>query len=317
MIKKYILGLDIGGTKIEAALFDSKKLNYIRGAKFETPLSPEDFLRCTRTEITALLGKDKLQSIGIGAPGELDLAKGIVLRAINTPAIKGMNLVKKFKDMFNVEVYLDNDVHALALGEALAGEGRDYNSVFAITIGTGVGGGFVYSRGSTSTVQRNRISLRPQEPKEASSRIFEGSTYSATEVGHMIIAAEGAQCICGNRGCLEEYISARAIRRLSGMTPLELERRAKEENPRALFTWSRIGFYLGIGLANIVNLFNPDVILIGGGISKAHKYFLSNAEKIMRNYSISPLSKKKTKIAIIKTPFAGARGAAALAIKSK
>jgi len=300
MKNKYILGIDIGGTKVEAALFNSK-LKFIRGDKIPTPLDPQEFLTSLKSLISQILGRDKISAIGVGAPAELDLEKGVALRAINTPAIAGMNLVKKLEDMFDVKVYLDNDVHALALGEALFGAGKEYDSVFAITLGTGVGGGFILKRGRTLSLKKG----------STSNFVFEGSTFSAAEVGHMVIASEGAQCICGNRGCLEEYVSSRAIRRLSGMTPLELEKKAKEENPRARFTWSRIGFYLGIGLANISNMFNPDIILIGGGISKASKYYLAHAEEIMRAYSISPLAKKHTKLAIIKTPFAGARGAAA------
>jgi glucokinase len=169
------------------------------------------------------------------------------------------------------------------------GAGRGAEIVFGITLGTGVGGGIVINN-----------------------KIYRGATGSAVEAGHMTIKFDGLKCSCGNLGCLEAYCSEKFFKK-KGISPKEAAKKAKAGNKFALKIFKDYGKNLGVGLSNIINLLDPEIIVLGGGISKASKFFLEETKKETKKRTISPLSKKYVKIKIAKLgEIAGALGAALL-----
>jgi len=200
-----------------------------------------------------------------------------------------------------IKTFMDNDANCFALGEAILGAGKSTETVFGITLGSGVGGGII-----------QKLKVKSEKLKV---KIYSGAFGSAGEVGHMCIKFDGFRCSCGNKGCLEEYASERFIKRKTKISPLELEKKAKRGDRNAQEIYRQLGKNLGVGLANIVNILDPEVIVIGGGISKAGEFILKSAKKEMQKRIISPVSKKYVKIKKAGLgDYAGAIGAALLQI---
>ena len=167
---------------------------------------------------------------------------------------------------------MENDVNCFTLGEALVGAGKGAETVLGITLGTGVGGGIVID-----------------------GRIYRGAFGAAGELGHMTIKFDGPRCSCSSFGCLEEYCSERFFLKKGGL-PQKFYDDAEKGDKKALKIYNEYGKYLGIGLANVINLLDPEVIVIGGGIANAYKLFVKEMEKEIRKRVISPVSKKYVKI---------------------
>jgi glucokinase len=144
-------------------------------------------------------------------------------------------------------------------------------------------------------------------------QIYHGAHDSAGEVGHSVIDVNGPLCKCGKHGCLEEYVSGRAIKRFTNRSPEECEQEARDGRLAAIHAWKRYGFYLGTGLANIVNSFDPSVIVIAGGLVHASDLYFEEAIEVMRQGILSPLA-KNTKVYLITDKKAGAMGGATLVL---
>ena len=238
----------------------------------------------------------KLEKIGIGVAGPVDFKKQMILNPPNLPALKNLRLGKIIAEKFKTKAVIEHDVNCFVLAEAILGAGRNYKSVFGITMGTGVGGGLVIDK-----------------------KIYRGGYSSAGEIGHTTIEKNGRQCRCGNRGCLEAYINDRGIKE----TAQEIFKKridkmrtfddlAKKKDRRAIKLYEIVGKYLGIGLANLVDMLSPDIIIVGGGIMRAGKFILGPARKEMKKNILSS-GAKKTKLLKSKIGrFAGAIGASLL-----
>ena len=174
------------------------------------------------------------------------------------------------------------------------GSGKNAKIILGITLGTGLGGGLIEKIG-------NKIS------------VYRGAFNSAGEFGHMTIKFDGPKCSCGNYGCLEEYVSKRFIIRESGYPEDKIIEKSRKKDKKIVKVYQKLGKNLGIGLANLINILDPEVIIIGGGISKSASLFLKEAKKEFKRRTYSPSSKKLVKIKLSKLgEFSGAIGAALL-----
>jgi glucokinase len=234
--------------------------------------------------ITALAGSAgtpvrRLRGVGIGAPGLVQ--QGIVRRMVNVPGWRNVRLQHALEQRLGCPCRVDNDANCAALGEASFGAGRGAKQVVAVTLGTGVGGGLVLD-----------------------GRLYRGANGAAGEIGHMVVDPGGPRCGCGRRGCLEAHVGTAAIlrraraamrrqpgplRRLaagSRLTPRLVSDAAAAGDASARRVWEETGTWLGIGLANVVNLLNPDRIVIGGGVSGAWRYFAPSMRRAMTSHAV-------------------------------
>lgn len=290
------IGIDIGGTNIKGVLFDGKKA--VKKVKVPTKSKTNQkiilgqIFKC----IEKLIKKNRnVKGIGIGVAGPVDFKNQKILNPPNVVALKNLELGKIIEKKFRIKTVIDNDVHCLTLAEVILGAGKNKNLVVGLGIGTGVGGGIVMNK-----------------------KIIYGKTGTAGELGHMTIDKHGRKCGCGNKGCLETYINESGIRKNAfevfgkRINTITLKNMARKGDSKAIEVWRTTGKYLGLGLANIVDALNPDIVVIGGGISTAGELLLNSAKSEMRKNVLS-LGAKKTQVVLTKLgEWAGAIGAALL-----
>lgn len=300
----YSIGIDLGGTNIAVGLCD-ENLTIID--KDSTPTLPkresseivEDMARLT-AEIVKRNGLtlEDITGVGIVAPGSTDTELGVVEYTNNLP-FRNFPLVEAFKKHLPVKkVAIANDADAAALGEALAGAAKGAKSLVMITIGTGIGGGVIIN-----------------------GKILDSGVNSATaELGHTVIHTGGRQCSCGRRGCWEAYSSATALTDMTRekMTELELKGipsllfdEAKHEgkvSAKTAFSAMKRGdkhaaklvddyiYYLAAGITNVINIFQPEILSIGGGVCNEREYLTRPLIEIVEREQYARDSKRKTKI---------------------
>ena len=317
----YTIGIDLGGTGIKAGLCDAA-LNIIDKESAPTLANRpgEEIVRDMAGLAEALIKRNNLQLsdiqyVGIATPGTVIIKTGYVEYANNLP-FKNFPMADLFKKYLAVEkVYLANDANAAALGEALAGAGRGSDSSIMVTLGTGVGGGIILD-----------------------GRIFSGGLNDAAgELGHMVIRAGGRPCSCGRLGCWEAYCSATALTDITKAKMRELkiknipsllfdcaDREGKVSARTAFNAMVRGDKYgqiicdeyienLAIGITNLINAFQPEVICIGGGVSNEKSGLIEPLNAIVSAEQYTRHSEKKTQIRIASLGNnAGMVGAAAL-----
>lgn len=311
----YSIGIDLGGTGIKAGVVDE---NGKIIAKVSCPTGvergPEAVIRdmaklCFDAAEKAGVSMDDIQSVGIGLPGIYDRATNMVPFCTNL-GWHQVPVVDEMHKYIDKPVYIDNDATVAGVAEAYAGISKGVkNSVF-VTLGTGVGGGI----------------------------IIDGKPYSGThgvgsEIGHMIIVAGGEPCTCGNRGCLERYCSATAIIRMAREAVAEHPESlimqmaegssvkinakividaARENDPVACEVYHRYIVNLGQAIANLINFFDPEVIVLGGGVSKAGSFLLDAVRAEAAKYCLyKALPHSRIELAKL-GPDAGIIGAAML-----
>ncbi len=218
----------------------------------------------------------KVFAVGVGAPGVILVDKGIVVKSPNFPDWNNLPLKDELEKALSIPVFIENDANAAALGEQWRGAGRDIRSMILLTLGTGVGGGIILDN-----------------------KIWQGADGMAGEIGHMTLIPDGRLCTCGNTGCLEMYASARGIvqsyreelekqnqpaaEALKEVTSEKVYQAAREGDAVARRVMKDMGRMLGIGIANLINIFNPERIVIGGGVKDAWPLFIgATHEEIMK-----------------------------------
>src|SRR3989338_3878190 len=246
-----VIGVDIGGTKIKAGLVSNNKAAKKIVINTQANKGKKAVIKNFLLSIEKLFNKDII-AVCVGCPGPINPETGVIERTPNLP-LKGVNLKKIIRQKFRKPVFIDNDANCFALAEAVLGRGKKYSNVVGLTIGTGFGSGIIISK-----------------------KIYHGKCFTA-EIGHTTINFNGPKARCGNNGCLESYVSVRGIlSRASGLyahDQKELFELAEKGSKKAIKIWEETGFYLGIGCANIINTLNPDIIIIGGKISGAWRFF--------------------------------------------
>lgn len=310
MDKKYVVGVDLGGTKIYTALVDLDG-NMIKEITVKTEAHKGDKAvldKLISTIDTVLEGTDinEVKAIGVGSPGPLDIKKGLIVYTPNLP-FKNFNIVQPIKEKYNIPTYLDNDANAATLGEFMFGAGKGSTNMVYVTVSTGIGGGAIIN-GS----------------------LFRGSTANALEIGHTTVMKGGPRCGCGNTGCAEAVASGTAImKRGREAVESKVETSLKnydEVTAKEVFTEAEKGdkvsqdilndalSYLGITIANIANSFDPDKIVMGGGVSQAGNIVFEKIDYEMERRCLKIIYDNcKIEKAVLGGK-AGVLGAAALAI---
>jgi glucokinase len=323
--KAYALGIDLGGTKTLAAVIDVASGEVISSARKRTRAERgQDFVSQRTIELgTAALEEahlptgSPLLAVGVGAAGQIDRKAGIVVDAPNL-GVHDMALGDILKQHFGVPTTVGNDVEVAALGESLYGAGRGYNNFVCLFVGTGIGSGIVQG-----------------------GRMYTGLTGTAGEVGHMTIQAGGRICGCGSRGCLEAYSSRTAITKailaeihhgrptvLSGDATKLLKEgdtiirsgilasAIQQHDELVTEVVKEAADYLGYGLASVMNFYNPDAIILGGGVIEAIDLLFETAVHRARTAALSASAHKTPILRAKLGDFSGVVGAACLAAQA-
>jgi len=247
---KYTLGLDIGGTKIQAGLVSVKNQVVMKQRVIYNKKNKSSVLQGIIEAINSLFSA-KVGAIGIGITGEIETSTGVVRYSPNLPKDwKNVQLKKILTKKFKVPIYIDNDAHCIALAEAYFGAGRGCPVVVSLTIGTGIGAALIIN-----------------------GKIYRGAD-NIIEFGHTTIGDPARKCTCGLGGHFEALVSGPAMvseyKRLSGKTktPLEIELAAKHGDNQAKKTFKQMSTNLAKGLANVIHSYNPSLVILGGGLSK-------------------------------------------------
>ena len=274
-MKKIIVGIDLGGTKIAAAAADEL------GDLISEVIVPTEAHKgkgqvikniVKAVEMLVHSNRGKLYKLGIGVPGPIDFNTGIVIEPPNLPGWKKVNLKQELGKYFKVPIFVDNDANCAALGEALFGAGKNAKDFIYMTVSTGIGGGIIIDR-----------------------KVYRGANGSAGEFGHMVIDPSGFKCGCGNKGDLESMASGTSIKTRSGEDAMAIHIRAQQGDKKALKVIDDTAKYLGLGIANLVNIFNPELVVIGGGLSNLGEMLLKPARQEFKKHALK-LPAKSVKI---------------------
>jgi len=289
-----VLAIDLGGTKIIAALISSDGQMIARQYNLAQAYEgPESVIGRMFTAADTLLNKEnlspsELNSISIAAAGVIDLETGVITLSPSLPGWHDIPLRDIFRDKYNINILLNNDANAAALGEYHYGAGKGTKNMIYVTVSTGIGGGIILD-----------------------GKLYSGSSGGAGEIGHTTVAPDGPQCNCGNTGCLEAVASGLSIageakRRLSqgensslikmmkgkieNITAEEVALAAEQGDSLSLDVIGRAADYLGIAVANLVNIFNPDVIVIGGGLAKMGELLFGPVRQVVKERGLRLLT---------------------------
>lgn len=297
----YRLGIDLGGTNIVAGVVD-ENYEIIAKATCKTAVPrPESEICDSMAEVAlkavekAKIKMDDIESIGIGVPGAVNPKTGVIEYSANL-FFHNWEVVKMMEERLGKKISIENDANAAALGEYLAGSAKGAKNAVAITLGTGVGGGIIIN-----------------------GKIYSGSNYAGAELGHMVIVKDGKECACGRHGCWETYASATGlinltkqkilsekleysymlklcdgdINKVSGKTSFDA---MADGDPTAKAVVEEYISYLACGLVNIINIFQPDVLCIGGGISAQGENLLAPLRSIVERERYTKHNDKQTVI---------------------
>ena len=310
MKKKYVVGVDLGGTKIYTALVDLEG-NIIKEKAVETlAFEGENAVmgRIIDTINYVIDGSEKnlIKSIGIGSPGPLDVKNGVIIENSNLP-FKNFEIVKTIRETYDLPTYLDNDANVATLGEFMFGAGKGTENMVFITASTGIGGGAVIN-----------------------GKLFRGTTGNALEIGHTIVANEGPRCGCGNIGCAEALGSGTAIgkrakeavdtnvetslKNYENVTSKEVFKEAANGDRVAKNILEASLNYLGIAVANTITNFDPEKVVIGGGVINGGSIVLDTIRRVVGERALKTFVDSCTVEKAVLGGKAGVLGAAALAI---
>ena len=295
-----VIGIDLGGTAIKLGRFSADGIcHQSLTVPTPQPAKPEAVLATITDAIVQLqtppflkggLGGDQICAIGIGTPGPADTTGRIARVAINLKDWHNVPLADWLEAKTGLPTILANDANCAGLGEAWLGAGKNFKNLILLTLGTGVGGAIILD-----------------------GKLFSGHQAAAGELGLISINADGPECNSGNHGSLEQYVCIEAIRRDTGLEPLELASLAKSGDVKALEYWQNYGRYLGIGLASLIYVLTPEAIIIGGGISAASEFFLPAVQAEIER-RVLPSSREDLQLLVAKLGNeAGMVGAAKLA----
>ena len=264
------IGVDVGGTKILAGLVD-REGKILRRHERPTDTSSQDAVVAELNAAVDELREDGVVAIGFGIPAPIDQLGGRVVRSVNIP-LSDFPLRERMGERCSLPVGLDNDANAAAIGEWKAGAGRGVSHMVMLTLGTGVGGGLI-------------LGGKP----------YRGSTGAGAELGHMVVIEDGPECTCGGRGHLEALAAGHAADRVArevfgaDVDAHRLVELADEGEAAAVEALAKIGRHLGAAMGTYVNVFNPELIVVGGGFGvAAWKYLVPAAEEAMRRESLVP-----------------------------
>lgn len=314
-MKKYSIGIDLGGTKILIGLVEKESGKVVSHIKKKTKKEkgPENIVRKMVEGVEELLEESgesftEISSIGIGSAGQIDRKNGIIIGAPNLDCYN-LNLKEILQNKFNIPVFVGNDVEVATIGEQKFGAGKGCADFVCVFVGTGIG----------SAVVKN-------------GHIIYGATGTAGELGHIIVDLNGRPCACGAHGCLEAYASRSAIEtRIEGalkkgrksciseyleegkaITSSMIRKSIEREDELVTQCVSEASEYLSGGLASVINLINPELIILGGGLIEAVDYFYKQTIKKAKSKSLPVPAEKIRFSKTILGDYSGVIGAALL-----
>jgi glucokinase len=292
---EFVFAADLGGTHLRVGTVDRNGKICCRQMQ-PTPQAekPNEIVRALIDAVHECARKSEAQggvlsAVSVVVPGTVNVADGVVVKAPNVPCLDGFRLAAALESELEWPVILENDANAAAIGEMWRGAGQGYCTLICVTLGTGVGGGIILD-----------------------GKLWRGADGSAGEIGHIgVDPFAGVACTCGSRGCLEVYASATAIVRMTrearprypnsilhnteDLTSAKIYQAGREGDELAIEVFRRMGVYLGIGLASLINVLNPEIVVIGGGLSNGWELF----EKHMHQQVIErafPIPARRVKI---------------------
>ncbi len=273
---EYSIGVDLGGTNLRAAAVDrngkvlekhSQSTDMTRG-RDEVIADIVSGINTVRQKIS---GGSRLAGVGIGVPGFILIEKGFVTNSNNLPVLENFPLRDEIERLLGAPIILENDANAAALGEKWMGAGKQVDDLVLLTLGTGIGGGII-----------------------SDGRVLHGAVGMAGELGHMTIDPNGNPCGCGNFGCLEKIASATAVEAMADMMSLgnhltsqQVFELTLDGNEKAKMIFQQMGWALGIGLANLINIFNYPLYLLSGGMLPAWDAFAPTMLEEIRKRSFT------------------------------
>ena len=304
----YYIGVDLGGTNIAVGVVN-EKYEIIGRSKIKTgcPRPAEEIIADTAKAAKlavqdAQISLSDVKYIGIGAPGSINPKTGAITFSnnLNFENVPFVDIFKKYINSENqaadIRIFIENDANAAALGEFLAGAGKGTENFIAITLGTGVGSGIIVNK-----------------------KLLTGCNYAGGELGHTVIVTDGAACTCGRKGCFEAYASATGIIRLTkekmlefkdslmwqlvggdinavdGLTAYDAKRKNDKAGMEVVADYQK---YVACGITNAINIFQPEVLCIGGGISKEGDNILDPVTELIYSQRFSKNTEKQTEIKI-------------------
>lgn len=310
-----VFAADLGGTHLRVATVDRNGKIYCRKMQ-PTPQAekPNEIVRelinaAHAFQPTAPEAGGGISAVSVVVPGTVNVAEGVVVKAPNVPCLDGFRLAAALESELEWPVILENDANAAAIGELWQGAGQGYRTLICVTLGTGVGGGIILD-----------------------GKLWRGVDGSAGEIGHIgVDPFAGVPCTCGSRGCLEVYASATAIVRMTrearprypnsmlhnteDLTSEKIYQAGREGDELAIEVFRRMGVYLGIGLASLINVLNPEIVVIGGGLSNGWDLFGKHMNQQVLERAF-PIPARRVKIVRAQCgDDAGLLGAARLAFK--
>ncbi len=314
-----VIGIDLGGSAVRlSTVTETGKLRYSRKIDISARREQQYVINAIINNIIELGNIEKGQgntvaSIGIGSPGIIDLRKGVVVTSVNFPGWKHVPVKKLLEKAVALPVVLDNDANAAAYGEKWRGAGRKVNSLICLTMGTGIGGGIILD-----------------------GNIWHGADGMAGEIGHMTVNPEGPTCNCGNTGCLETYSSATgmvrsAIDSISNGKKTILKQLSDRDNNRitanmiheaalrgdklSIKILTEAGKYIGIAMASLINVLNPEMVILTGAVTGAWDFFMPAARQEVERRAYKALADRTEIVPGKLIATAGIVGAAGLAFK--
>ncbi len=281
--KDLIIGVDFGATFIKTGLLNIHG-HIIKKSAFSSKgyASRDKLIDRIALEVNTIMApaKSRVLGLGVGVPGPVDYKRGVIYNLTNVKGWRNVPLRDILKKKVGMPVFIDNDANAACVGEARWGAGKGYKDIVCITLGSGVGTAVILD-----------------------GKIYRGRGYSAAEMGHICIDRNGPKCNCGANGCIEtflgnSYIVKAAVKdlkqgkrsvllkladgRYSNITPKLIDQAARMGDKFCTDIWKQAGENLGIGLTGIVNTFNPEIIIIGGGLSKAGELLFSSVRETVK-----------------------------------
>jgi glucokinase len=283
------IGIDLGGTNVRVGLVDEKgKILDVIQEPTEADKGHINTINKMKQMIERLIKGKKVKGIGIGAPGPLDFKKGVILSPPNLPGWDEIPLVKILEEHFKVNVYLNNDANVAGLAEAIAGSGVGYESVYYMTVSTGIGGALILNK-----------------------QLFNGANGYAGEIGNMIVEPNGYKHNNLNPGSFEGLASGTSIERRAKVR-FGIEGRAKQVfllaeqgNQEAQSVIDETVQYLAMGIANITHVVNPELFVVGGGVMESKQFILTPLQEKVKEYVYPQLA---SSIKIVPTALGGQAG---------
>ncbi len=276
-MKQYVVGVDVGGTNIKLGVVGPSGEVIVRNTVATKPFASDrtKLIAALANEIEASiikagLKKRDIAGVGIGLPGLIDYEKGIVRFLPNIQGWRNVKLKAILQQRTHLPVYVDNDVKIITLAESKFGAGRGVKNLICLTLGTGVGASLILN-----------------------GQLYRGEDNAAGELGHMPLNEHGPKCNCGGYGCFETYVGNRPLLALAShvmgkrISLEDMFALAQKGNKRALVFWKTVAEHIGNGLVGIVNLLNPRLIIIGGGISHNEKFLFKIITDTIRRRAMS------------------------------